>query len=1247
MKKKIIAGLFILIASAVAFTAAGCGDNTPSGNNQGGNITNPGGNNQGGNNQGGNSGIVNPSVYVISLNNDDGSQIKTETIYVESGNRVQVPSRGEDIFLGYFTESGQKIFDEFGRQNSQFLIDRDFNLTARWERQAYTIKFDAGEGVLDDYFAEMTVYMGDTITRLFPEPQPEEGYQFDGWYDSTYEKCFYVDGEIKFTQFSGDSYIIDNTHTATLYAKYSVKKFTVTLDYNDMSGKTEQFKVDYGTVLDDLSEYFKDSGSSEITCWSLSYMYEQPLEEAVISDITLYAIWREYKLVNFVYDIDDIRVQKYYNDNLNGIKLPTDELPGKELDGWYTNNTFSGNPSAPSVAYGMLAETYYAKWTPAIYSVEFRGDDYFDSLTYDIDMSLDLPVPDERDDSEFLGWCKTADMSDTPILEIKIGSYGNLVLYPKWQKYSTNLSLVVDTQTVNTQNLVYGERFNLPVPTLADKQVFQCWYAMLNGVRVDLTDEHGNGLFVWNRKEKNLSARAEYLQKQSVSVKYDDPVSGETVTNLKGWYLPGASVSINPPSALTGYVIRGYYINNERVSEEERFNYTVGDSSVIIEVRYSLRQATEVEFEEYGFPIYEYNTHYYSLVKRGAASWNDAKLQCEFFGGHLVTITSAEENAAVISIMKFEDPGNYNYWLGATDSAVEGTWVWVTGEPFEFKNWSQNQPDNLNNEDFLAYYANYTWNDSQDVSNRYFVIEWDSASSIRKPVKHTVTISDGSQKQLNVYEYGGKYYAYVDAALNWVNAEKYCEYIGGHLATIANANENNFVYYLLKNTQGATDIVFGGTDEETEGTWKWVTGEAFGYKNWNSGQPDNANKAEHYLHMYIASGKWNDCTATFASAFVCEWEKLDDIGVLKAGNFIKPITTPEELRTAAGAAGNRIDYFLANDIDMEGEEWTPGTFAANLDGKGFAIKNLTLASDSGNLGVFTTVSGTIKNITFENLSITSTAYEEVLVGGLCAELNGGMLDNVVIKGQVTGDRGRTGGIVGKVTSGTVKNCSNYATVKGSLTQEIGSAGGITGWLAGGSLNGCVNYGEILKGFYAGGITGLVTSVGLINVSNEGVVSGKKYLGGIIGSVNINATYTIDGDLTNKGSVTGEEQVGGIIGRINISIDSYGNNAAVTLSRVTNTGNITASGNYAAGIIGYLNIWNSSSGAPVLTGTMAINTGNVVANNADCVGGLFGYFRSEGNSTVNGYEQTGIVTGKEDGANIGELVGSNTNLTIND
>lgn len=102
------------------------------------------------------------------------------------------------------------------------------------------------------------------------------------------------------------------------------------------------------------------------------------------------------------------------------------------------------------------------------------------------------------------------------------------------------------------------------------------------------------------------------------------------------------------------------------------------------------------------------NGHYYDLIDTGAAlSWTEAKLVAEntlFRGsaGHLVTITSSAESSFLETTFSplVGDPVLTSVpgvlaWIGLSDTATEGTYEWVTGEPFSFANWAPGEPNNF------------------------------------------------------------------------------------------------------------------------------------------------------------------------------------------------------------------------------------------------------------------------------------------------------------------------------------------------------------------------------------------------------------------------------------------------------------------------------------------------------------------------------------------------------------------------
>ena len=62
---------------------------------------------------------------------------------------------------------------------------------------------------------------------------------------------------------------------------------------------------------------------------------------------------------------------------------------------------------------------------------------------------------------------------------------------------------------------------------------------------------------------------------------------------------------------------------------------------------------------------------------------------CEEKGGWLAEILSPEENSSLKQLSI-----GFTYWIGLTDSAVEGQFVWQhSSKPLNWSNWADNQPD--------------------------------------------------------------------------------------------------------------------------------------------------------------------------------------------------------------------------------------------------------------------------------------------------------------------------------------------------------------------------------------------------------------------------------------------------------------------------------------------------------------------------------------------------------------------------
>jgi hypothetical protein len=118
----------------------------------------------------------------------------------------------------------------------------------------------------------------------------------------------------------------------------------------------------------------------------------------------------------------------------------------------------------------------------------------------------------------------------------------------------------------------------------------------------------------------------------------------------------------------------------------------------------------------------------------------------------------------------------------------------------------------------------------------------------------------------NQQNYNGHSYYRSTGTAFWTNAKSNCAAMGGHLVTITTSGENSFIFGIWPSGW------IGLTDEVTEGTWRWVTGETYSYTSWNPGEPNNAGN-EDYV-QFVGGGKWNDLPNNYSLPYVLEFEYI-------------------------------------------------------------------------------------------------------------------------------------------------------------------------------------------------------------------------------------------------------------------------------------------------------------------------------------------------------------------------------------
>uniref|UniRef100_A0A3B4Y7V5 C-type lectin domain-containing protein n=1 Tax=Seriola lalandi dorsalis TaxID=1841481 RepID=A0A3B4Y7V5_SERLL len=82
---------------------------------------------------------------------------------------------------------------------------------------------------------------------------------------------------------------------------------------------------------------------------------------------------------------------------------------------------------------------------------------------------------------------------------------------------------------------------------------------------------------------------------------------------------------------------------------------------------------------------------YFFSISR--SSWEDSRNECKRRGGDLVKIDSREEQSFLKNRLQKMDNRD-KFWIGLTDSAVEGEWLWVDGSQLSKSFWFWQEPDN-------------------------------------------------------------------------------------------------------------------------------------------------------------------------------------------------------------------------------------------------------------------------------------------------------------------------------------------------------------------------------------------------------------------------------------------------------------------------------------------------------------------------------------------------------------------------
>ncbi|XP_037530643.1 galactose-specific lectin nattectin-like [Nematolebias whitei] len=75
--------------------------------------------------------------------------------------------------------------------------------------------------------------------------------------------------------------------------------------------------------------------------------------------------------------------------------------------------------------------------------------------------------------------------------------------------------------------------------------------------------------------------------------------------------------------------------------------------------------------------------------------WGDAEEYCNELGAHLASFHNQGEYDFIQRVIVSATGTNTKSWVGGTDAAKEGFWMWSDGSDFSYTHWASGEPNNL------------------------------------------------------------------------------------------------------------------------------------------------------------------------------------------------------------------------------------------------------------------------------------------------------------------------------------------------------------------------------------------------------------------------------------------------------------------------------------------------------------------------------------------------------------------------
>ncbi len=324
-------------------------------------------------------------------------------------------------FVGWSTTSDnqKKVYDDEASIQNIAGKEKDkdnITLYAMWEANTYKVKYHGNNSTEGTDFEEEFTYDVEKELNKNESHFTKKGYHFLGWTSDKNSNTL-INEKKNYT--TGDA--------VDVYAVWEANTYTVTYDANkgkgssDPKGEVEKTTHKYDT-LDSLSKSSYTRDGYTFLGWSLE-KHETSVDTCddcidkahnLTSDkdgnVTLYAVWKmEDYTITYINSLGDSpTTQTYTYEEEVTISDPVN-IEGYTFEGWYKEETGTGN-RVSSIPKGSTDNiTLYAKWKEHTYTVKYVNSD--EGVTYKYTQNFSLQEVDNNKYQKY--WTVTYQYNDS------------------------------------------------------------------------------------------------------------------------------------------------------------------------------------------------------------------------------------------------------------------------------------------------------------------------------------------------------------------------------------------------------------------------------------------------------------------------------------------------------------------------------------------------------------------------------------------------------------------------------------------------------------------------------------------------------------------------------------------------------------------------------------------------------------------------------------------------------------------